>query len=66
IRLQDITVLENFDILKLAGSANRAIVKEFKGIKVKDNLKLELIPKVSNSEMKQAPVINFIEIIREN
>ncbi|MBE9511545.1 MAG: hypothetical protein IMY71_11765 [Bacteroidetes bacterium] len=65
VLLQDETVLENFDILNQAGSANTAIVREFKCISVKNDLKLELIPKVSDPDIKQAPVINFIEIIRE-
>lgn len=65
IKLQDKVVLESFDILKTAGRINRAVIKEFKGIKAEDVLVLELLPKSTNPQMNQAPIINFIEVIRE-
>ncbi len=65
IKLQDKMVLKNFDILKTAGKINRAVIKEFKGIKAKNVLVLELVPKSSNPQVYQAPIINFIEVIRE-
>ena len=78
IKLQDQVVLKNFDILKTAGKSNKAIVKEFKGVRVgagvrqKDRktgtlenvLVVELVPKSANPQINQAPVINFIEVIR--
>jgi len=66
IKLQDKVVLESFDILQTAGKANRAVVKEFKGIGVESALVLELLPKSANPQKSQAPVINFIEVIRED
>ena len=66
IKLQDKVVLENFDILATAGRANRAVVKEFKGIKAGSALTLELLAKTANPNIDQAPIINFIEVIREN
>ncbi|MCH7557935.1 MAG: PQQ-binding-like beta-propeller repeat protein [Planctomycetes bacterium] len=66
IKLQDKMVLENFDILEAAGKANRAVVKEFKGVRTESALVLELLPKSDNPQMNQAPVINFIEVIRED
>jgi len=44
VSLQDRQVLETFDIVKEAGGANRPVVKEFKGINVKDDLKVTLTP----------------------
>ena len=66
IKLQDKMVLESFDILEAAGKANRAVVKEFKGVRAESALVLELLPKSANPQMNQAPVINFIEVIRED
>lgn len=66
IKLQDKVVSESFDILKTAGKANRAVIKEFKGIKAESVLVLELLPKSANPQMNQAPIINFIEVIRED
>jgi hypothetical protein len=65
IKLQDKVVLESFDILKTAGRINRAVIKEFKGIRAEDVLVLELYPRSANPKMDQAPIINFIEVIRE-
>jgi len=65
IKLQGRLVLKNFDIATAAGRANKAIVKEFKGIRVENILALELVPKSTNPAINQAPIINFIEVIRE-
>jgi outer membrane protein assembly factor BamB len=66
IKLQDKIVLENFDILATAGKANRAVVKEFKGIEAGSAMVLELLAKSANPNTDQAPIINFIEVIRED
>jgi len=66
IQIQDQLVMENLDILKEAGGVNKAVIKEFKGIAVEENLSVELIPAVSDPDMEQSPVINFIEVIRED
>ena len=66
VKLQDSVVLKNFDILKTTGKSNKAVVKEFKGIGVENVLALELVPKSTNPGMNQAPIINFIEVIRED
>ncbi len=62
VRLQDRVMLKDFDIARETNSAQEAIVKEFQNIEVKDVLKLELIPQSS----QQPPIINYIEIIRED
>ena len=66
IKLQDKVVLENFDILATAGKANRAVVKEFNGIRAGSAMVLELLAKSANPNIDQAPIINFIEVIRED
>jgi hypothetical protein len=65
IKLQDKIVLESFDIVATAGYANRAVVKEFKGVEAGSAVVLELLPKHSNPDMDQAAIINFIEVVRE-
>ena len=65
IKLQDKVVLESFDILKTAGQIDRAVIKEFKGIRADEVIVLELLPQSANPKMNQAPIINFIEVIRE-
>ncbi|HUT45236.1 MAG TPA: PQQ-binding-like beta-propeller repeat protein [Sedimentisphaerales bacterium] len=66
IKLQDKVVLESFDILATAGKANRAVVKEFKGIEAGSAMVLELLARSANPNIDQAPIINFIEVIRED
>ena len=66
IKLQDKVVLESFDVLATAGKADRAVVKEFNGIKAGSSMLLELLAKTANPNTDQAPIINFIEIIRED
>jgi outer membrane protein assembly factor BamB len=66
IKLQDKVVAESFDILEKAGKANKSVIKEFKAVRAGSVLVLELLPKSANPKMNQAPIINFIEIIRED
>lgn len=65
IRLQDSTVVTDFELTRAQGE-NSPIVKEFNRLQVADNLRLELVPRQSNPKMSQAPVIHFIEILRED
>jgi outer membrane protein assembly factor BamB len=65
VKLQDKLVLEGFDIVATAGAANKAVVKEFKGIEAASVLVLELVPKLTDPQPGQAPIINFIEVIKE-
>jgi outer membrane protein assembly factor BamB len=66
VRLQDETVLENFNATKESGKNKQVVIKEFKDIKVDTNLLMELIAKKSAPNMDQAPLINSIEIIRQD
>jgi predicted ATPase len=65
VKLQDKLVLEGFDIAATAGAVNKAVIKEFKGIEGASVLVLELVPKLADPQPGQAPIINFIEIIKE-
>ncbi len=66
IKLQDKIALSNFDVLREAGAPNRAVVKEFSGIDVESTLKIELVPEASDPTNERAPLINSIEVIRED
>ncbi len=65
IKLQKETVLKDFDIVRSAGATQRGIVKEFKGVAVAGKLAIEFVPKTQLPRREQAPLINGIEIIRE-
>jgi outer membrane protein assembly factor BamB len=66
VKLGGKVVLKDFDIVEAAGRANRAVVREFKGIRAGGALALELVAKSADPQADQAPIINFIEVIRED
>ncbi len=66
ISLQDNTVLENFNLTEEMGANKQVVIKEFNHISVNNDLTIALIAKHSVPEADEAPVINFIEIIRED
>jgi hypothetical protein len=66
VRLQGKTVLSNFDIVREAGAPQEALVKEYKGIPVTDNLIVELVPRIKSVIKAEAPLINGLQIIRED
>jgi outer membrane protein assembly factor BamB len=59
IRLQNETVLENFDIVSETGKSDKEIIKSFSGIKAGKNLRVDLIPVTGNT------IISGIELIQE-
>lgn len=66
VKIQDKIVLSDFDIAIETGGANKAVVKEFKGVHVSDSLAIELIPKAQTAAANQAPILNFIEAVSEH
>lgn len=61
ISLQGKPVLENFDIVKEAGGANKSLIKEFKGVKITDELKV-----VFESRTKgKPPILCGLEVVAE-
>ncbi len=61
IKLQDRVVANDFDLRQTTA----ALVSEFKNISVEDSLRLEFVPKDSGPTPENAPLVNFIEVIRE-
>jgi outer membrane protein assembly factor BamB len=62
VSLQDRMVLENFDIVKQADGPNRLVVREFKGIDIRDDLKINFTPATTGHH----PLLCGIEIIAED
>ena len=65
VKLQDRLVAEGLDVAKAAGGRNRALFREFSGVRVARDLSIELVPKVSKPTPQQAPILQAIEIVRE-
>jgi outer membrane protein assembly factor BamB len=61
VRLNGSTVLKNFDILKEAGKANRAVWKEFT-LALDGDLILDLVAKIENPSLRQMPIISGMQI----
>ena len=57
VKLQDKLVLEDLDVVKEAGGARRALVKEIKGVKADRALTIEMIPKARQLTNKTAPIL---------
>jgi len=64
VKLQGETVLKDFDMLKEMGERTLALTKEFRGVKAKGTLVIELVPKIENPSKSRAPILNGIEILR--
>jgi outer membrane protein assembly factor BamB len=62
ISIQGKPVLQEFDIIKEAGRNNQLVVKEFKGIGIKDDLRIALTP---TAESQFAPLLCGIEILAD-
>lgn len=63
VKLQGKVVLRDFDIAAIAGSGNRAVVKDFRGIVASRALTLELVPKAEEITDLTAPVLCGLEIL---
>ncbi|MBA7674848.1 hypothetical protein ES703_83073 [subsurface metagenome] len=74
IKLQGRMVLGGFDVVKEAGGSYKAVVREFRDVRVSRNLKIELVPRdetVSSMSpaprrggMSRAPVLCGVEVLR--
>jgi hypothetical protein len=63
VALQGRTVLEDFDIVKEAGGPQRAVVREFPGIRVRKHLSVTLTP--SDGAVVRETVLCGIEAVAE-
>ncbi|MHC4718151.1 MAG: malectin domain-containing carbohydrate-binding protein, partial [Planctomycetota bacterium] len=63
VAMQGKRVLKDFDIVQAAGGPRRLIVKEFRGVRVTDELTLSLTP--SPQAPASRPVLCGVEIVAE-
>jgi hypothetical protein len=63
VRVQDQTFLAGFDIVKETGGRNRALVKEIKGVAVKDKLVVQFAGE--GKEAGSVPLLCGVEVVRE-
>ncbi len=66
IKLQNRVVSTDFDIARVSDGTDKAVIQEFRDIAVDGDLLLELVPKVTPPDKTQAPLVNFVEIIRQD
>ena len=66
IILQGKEELADFDIRAESGSDNGVVIKEFRNIQVAGSLTIELISYSKDPGIDDAPLLNFIEVIRED
>jgi hypothetical protein len=64
VRIQGREVLADFDIVQAAGGIRRSVIREFRDVKAKDDLRVALIP--TEGASKQAPILCGIEVIEES
>ena len=60
VKLQGAEVLKDLDVVKEAGGPRRGIVRQFRGVRVKDALQVEFTP-----SSEKPPVICGVELIEE-
>jgi len=65
VELQGKAVLKGFDVAREAGGPNRAVVKEFRGIKASAELTVNLIPHAKQRTKTTTPIISGIEVLAE-
>ena len=65
IKLQGKVVHANCDIAQLAGGNDKAVVTDYRGVSVNSSLVVELIPKSRQPSETTAPIVNFIDVRRQ-
>jgi hypothetical protein len=65
IKLQGRIVSRDFDVAQTAAGTDKAIVQEFRDVRIDTDLVLELVPKAATPGQMEAPVINFVEIVQQ-
>ncbi|MBI2438150.1 MAG: hypothetical protein HYV36_04980, partial [Lentisphaerae bacterium] len=65
VRLQNKSVTQALDIVRLSGAPRRALAFEFKGVTASTNLTLELASTATNFDWTTAPMLNGLELVVE-
>ncbi len=66
IHIQGVVRLEDFDIAAATRADGSVVIKEFPDVRVENRLTVELRPQAHDPDLNQAPLINFIEVRRED
>ena len=64
VKLQGKTVAENMDVVALASDG--VVVREIDGVRVTDNLLIELVPSAKKPAPNQLPILSGIDVQRKN
>ena len=62
IKLQGKVVAQNVDVVKEAGGRGKALVRTFQGVKVTDNLAVELVPRSKGKALHEVPILSALEV----
>ncbi len=65
IKIQGQVVATAFDAFREAGGPNKPLIKEFKGIQSDGELSVEFVPAAANPAPDEQPVLQGIEVVRE-
>ena len=63
VMLMGKTVLEDFDVTKAGGGPRRAIVKEYRGVEIENELEIRLLP--SQNAGSNKPILCGFQAFRE-
>ena len=63
VKLQGVTVLRDFDVLKAAGGRNTAVVREFENVEVRGDLRIEFVSALATPDPEQAPTLSALEVM---
>jgi len=66
VLLQGKPVLKDFDIVKEAGERWKPVIREFRGVKARGRILLELRAGTAKPDVKSLPLINALEVIEED
>ncbi|HEY2572939.1 MAG TPA: PQQ-binding-like beta-propeller repeat protein [Verrucomicrobiaceae bacterium] len=66
VKLQDKTVLKDFDTVTSTGGARKAHVAQFTEIPVTTSLVIELIPVHAHADAEHQPILSGVEVLRTN
>lgn len=65
VKVQGQTVLKDLDVAREAGASDRALWREIPDVVVRDRLTLEFIPKSPQPAPQEAPILQGIEVQRQ-
>jgi hypothetical protein len=65
VKIQGTTVLDDFDPAAAAGGRDKAVVREFGGIESEGSILVEMIPAGPKPAPQAAPILQAVEVVRE-